>query len=346
MLRFGLWYDFRISGGSPSGEELHSSTLDQIAWAEQLGYDSVWLGEHHFTDDGYGTSPLVLAAAIAARTSRVGIGTAVVAASLYDPLRLAEDAATVSLLSGGRFDLGLGLGYRAIEFEAFGRELRYRPSLMEESLEVIRRAWSGEPLSFEGKRFSYPDVRVTPTPDHPPRLLLGGGSEPAFERAARLGDGFLSLTDEHIPLYLDAVERGGGDRAAAKVIAGKSAVIAPDPERTWARVGDCVLKQVNDYIAWGGFGPPDQIPLFADRDALLESGAIPAWDADAATQGLTQLLREYPQIEDLYLVAQYPGETVESGSERIEYFIREVAPRIRAELGSPAAAPAHPNEER
>jgi alkanesulfonate monooxygenase SsuD/methylene tetrahydromethanopterin reductase-like flavin-dependent oxidoreductase (luciferase family) len=138
---FGLWYDFR----NPSQwhrpfSRLYREVLDQIAWAEGLGLGSAWLTEHHFVEDGYSPSPFVLAAAIGERTSAMRIGTNLIVAPLHNPVRLAEDAATVSLLTGGRFDLGLGQGYWAPEFAAFGRSVRNRPSLLEESVALIRQA--------------------------------------------------------------------------------------------------------------------------------------------------------------------------------------------------------------
>ena len=143
-VNFGLWYDFRNPDPwAMPAERFHAQALDQIAAAEDLGFDSVWLTEHHFTDDGYTPSPLVLAGAIGARTTRMRIGTNLMILPLQDPIRIAEDAATLSLITGGRFDLGVGGGYRQLEFDQFGRDLRHRPSLMEVAVEIIRRAWRG-----------------------------------------------------------------------------------------------------------------------------------------------------------------------------------------------------------
>ena len=134
--------------------------------------------EHHFCDDGYTPSPLVIGGAIGARTQRMRIGTNLMVLPLHDPIRIAEDAATLSLLTQGRFDLGVGIGYRELEFKQFGRELKYRPSLVEESMAIIRRAWAGERINFAGKRFQVGDLRVTPTPEHtPPRAHRGRAVE-------------------------------------------------------------------------------------------------------------------------------------------------------------------------
>ena len=178
-VNFGLWYDFRNPPPSAlSFTDLYRACLEQIVWAEQLGFDSVWLTEHHFCEDGYTPSPLVIAAAIGERTKRMRIGTNLMLLPLADPVRLAEDAATLSILTGGRFDLGVGLGYRQLEFDYFGRKLSHRPSLMEEGVAIIRQAWSGEPVSIQGKRFQIDGLSVAPAPEQPPKLYLGGMAPP------------------------------------------------------------------------------------------------------------------------------------------------------------------------
>lgn len=332
---FGLWYDFR----NPSQwyrpfSTLYREVLDQIAWAEGLGLGSAWLTEHHFVQDGYTPSPFVLAAAIGERTSALRIGTNLIVAPLHNPVRLAEDAATVSLLTGGRFDLGLGQGYWAPEFAAFGRSVRNRPSLLEESVAVIRQAWSGREEPFEGKRFQLPAVRVTPQPEQLPRLLIGAMAEPAIERAARIGDGFLSTQNAHQPMYLSALEKAGKPIASGRICAGQWAVIAEDPEREWARIGQHALYQLNNYIAWGAFGPPGEVPEFTDPDQIVAAGAFQLWDPATATDELAALLRDRPQITDVHFWAQLPGESVDSGSARIELLATKVMPAVRQKLAA------------
>ncbi|MDV6306732.1 LLM class flavin-dependent oxidoreductase [Gordonia amicalis] len=135
---FGLWYDFRNPPGNSRGfGDFYRATLDQIVWAESIGIDSVWLTEHHFMEDGYTPSPFLLASAIGDRTTTMRIGTNLVVSPLHNPIRLAEDSATLSLLTGGRFSLGVGQGYWEPEFEAFGRRLINRPSLLEEGVEIV-----------------------------------------------------------------------------------------------------------------------------------------------------------------------------------------------------------------
>src|SRR5919106_2232508 len=136
-------------------------------------------------------SLLVLAAAIAQATERVQIGTGVLLAPLHDPLRVAEDAATVDLISGGRFILGLGAGWRNEEFEVFGVDQAARTGRVRETVHVLRGAWVPGAFSFTGNHFSFKDVNITPKPTKPIPIWLGGFAPGAIRRAGRIGDGFL-----------------------------------------------------------------------------------------------------------------------------------------------------------
>ncbi|MCC5884955.1 MAG: LLM class flavin-dependent oxidoreductase [Gammaproteobacteria bacterium] len=329
-VRFGLWYDFRNPGpDAPAFEDLYEDVLDQIVAAEQMGFASVWLTEHHFVDDGYTPSPLILAAAIGARTRTMRLGTNLIILPLHDPVRIAEDAATLAILTRGRFDLGVAIGYREAEFEAFGRSLKHRPSLMEESVEIIRRAWRGEALNFEGKRFRYGDVRVTPQPAMAPRLFIGGMAEPAIERVARIGDGLLSTGGIGHDVYVEALRRQGRDPSEGRIAAGNWAIIAEDPVAEAEKLGPYILHQTNQYIRWGAFGPPASTPEFADAPTAIENGLYQLWTADEAVRHLSGMLEQYPQIEDVHFWAQFPGEPVESGTRRMEYIAEHVLPRLR-----------------
>jgi alkanesulfonate monooxygenase SsuD/methylene tetrahydromethanopterin reductase-like flavin-dependent oxidoreductase (luciferase family) len=187
QLRFGLWYDFRNPPAwKQDGTRLYAEILNQIERAEGLGWDDIWLSEHHFFDDAYTPSMLPLGCAIAARTQKVEIGTSVLLLPLHDPVRVAEDAATLDVLSGGRLQLGLGVGYRVEEFIGFDIPRGERAARMDEELTVIRRLFDGEKLTFEGKYYSYRDIELFPKPvQRRAKLWIGGFSEPAVRRAAR-----------------------------------------------------------------------------------------------------------------------------------------------------------------
>ena len=326
---YGLWYDFRNPGPwRQPNEQFYAERLQQISDAEQLGFSSCWLTEHHFCDDGYTPSPLVLAGAIGARTASMQLGTNLMLLPLHDPVRVAEDVATLSLTTGGRFDLGVGIGYRQLEFDQFGRKISHRPSLIEEGIEIVRRAWSGEAVNFSGKRFEVGDLCVTPTPDQTPAILLGGMAPPAIDRAARVADGFLCTGGIGLDVYAEALERHGKAMTDGSVVLGCWAIIAEDPEAEAAKVGDHVLYQANEYIKWGAFGPPGETPLFENAAAAIENGLYELWDADTAVKELSKLVQAYPNIRDIHFWAQFPGESVESGNQRLDYIAREVLPRL------------------
>jgi alkanesulfonate monooxygenase SsuD/methylene tetrahydromethanopterin reductase-like flavin-dependent oxidoreductase (luciferase family) len=329
-VNFGLWYDFRNPGHAVPFETLYRQNLEQIVWAESLGFNSIWLTEHHFCEDGYTPSPLVLAAAIGERTQRMRIGTNLLLLPLADPVRLAEDAAALAILTDGRFDLGVGLGYREVEFDYFGRKLVNRPSLMEEGVQILRQAWSGAPVSISGRRFAIDNLPVTPVPGKPPRIFMGGMAEPAIARAARLGDGFLSTGGIGHDVYVAALD----NPSEGAICAGNWAIIAADPDREAAKIGEHALYQANQYVRWGAFGPPEEVPLFPDAQSAIRDGLYELWDADLAISRLTRMLEDYPQIIDVHFWAQFPGEPVESGNSRIEYISQHVLPAVRRNLAA------------
>jgi alkanesulfonate monooxygenase SsuD/methylene tetrahydromethanopterin reductase-like flavin-dependent oxidoreductase (luciferase family) len=184
---YGLITCQRYPGESRSDAELYAEALAIARRAEDLGFDSVWTSEHHFADDGYMPSLLAVSAAIAACTERIEIGTGLLLAPLHHPLRLAEDAATVDVLSAGRLILGLGLGWLDWEFEALGVPIGERVARTERVIEVCRAAWGPGLVQPEG-------VAITPKParEGGPPIWIGAHVEPAVRRAARLAEGWMA----------------------------------------------------------------------------------------------------------------------------------------------------------
>lgn len=188
----GLLTAQRLDGSEQPWAELYADSLAIAEEAERLGFDGVWVSEHHFTDDGYMSAVLPVLAAIAARTERVALGTNVALAPLYHPLRLAEDAAAVDLISGGRLLLGLAIGYRDAEFDALGVAKRDRVARLVECVELCRKAWTGAPFDHDGPVVSTAGLTVRPVPTGPPEIWLGGWVDAAISRAAEIADGYIS----------------------------------------------------------------------------------------------------------------------------------------------------------
>ncbi|MGH0030736.1 MAG: LLM class flavin-dependent oxidoreductase [Myxococcota bacterium] len=242
-----LSYDMRAPDFGAPARDLYAAALDQVEWADALGFDTVGLGEHHASPDGYDPSPLVLASAMAGRTRRIRFRTAVVLAPLYDPIKLAEDAAVTQLASGGRLILGLGGGYRPAEFESFGVSLGDRWRLVGETIELLRLAWTGEPFSWKGRT-----CRVTPRPDPPPPILLGGGTPAAARRAARIADGWFPPLEPRLwPPYREACLALGKPDPGDYPKQGPIFLwVSRDPERDWERLMPHVLHQLRSYREW------------------------------------------------------------------------------------------------
>jgi alkanesulfonate monooxygenase SsuD/methylene tetrahydromethanopterin reductase-like flavin-dependent oxidoreductase (luciferase family) len=246
---FGLRFDCRnpAFAGVDMGDR-YRALLDMCEWADGRGALFVGLSEHHGSDDGYLPSPLVMAAAIAARTKKLRIGINALIAPFYDPLRLAEDAAVVDLLSGGRLDLTLAGGYVQDEFDMFGVPLSERPARVREAVTTLRAAWTGEPFDFRGRK-----VTVVPQPSRAdgPKINLGGTSEAAARRAARIADGFIPSEPGCWDFYRDeCLKLGKPDPGPGMTGQGDVVILAEDPEAAWAEIGPYFLHETNAYGAW------------------------------------------------------------------------------------------------
>jgi alkanesulfonate monooxygenase SsuD/methylene tetrahydromethanopterin reductase-like flavin-dependent oxidoreductase (luciferase family) len=197
--------------------EVYRDFIDDVVYAEQLGFDRVYATEHHFAPDGWSPSELPVLAHVAARTSRLRLGTALFLLPFHHPLRVAEDVATVDLLSGGRFEeFAVGAGSIEDEFATFGIASRERWGRLFESLHIIRRCFTEERFDHHGKYYTFTNVRMTTKPVLDPFPLWVGGYGPRLvERAGR--EGFHWQRQAPNPqleaLYRKGLQEGGHDPA-------------------------------------------------------------------------------------------------------------------------------------
>lgn len=298
--------------------ELYARTLDLLGEADRLGVPSAWLSEHHLFDDGYLPQPLTMAAAVAARTTRMRIGTAILQAPLRPAIDIAEQAAIVDLLSGGRLELGLGTGYRVPEWEAWGFDGRGRYELLEQRVREIRELWASG--------------RATPPPAQSPLPIWVGCEGPRGARmAGRLGAGLLAIHRELAPVYADALGAAGHDPATARTGGCVNLFLADDPERAWPRIAPHLEYQWQSYEEYAVEGT-GRAPRTIDAQRLRTDGPpiLPRFDvvtADAAVDRIRELVAGLP-VRHVYLwlsIAGLPDDLVER---HVELLAGTVAPAL------------------
>ena len=174
------------------GGHYYREALEEVTRAEELGFDSAWMEEHHAVANHYWPSPLTVLAGFATRTSRMMLGTNILVAPFYHPVRLAEEVAMLDVMSGGRFTLGIAIGYKPDEFALYGVDLEKRGARFEEQLAIMKGMWTQETTRFKGRYYSV-EGRIEPKPmtkPHPP-VWIGGWGDLTLKRAATLADNWL-----------------------------------------------------------------------------------------------------------------------------------------------------------
>ena len=322
-----------------SHAQLYKNTLEQVKLAEEVKFDSAWISEHHFLDDGYCPSPAVIASAMAAVTSRIKIGSAGIILPLHNPIRVAEDTALVDNISDGRFNLGVVLGYRKDEFDGFGLPMKQRPSRMEEGIEVIVKSWTEEKFSYEGKRFKLSNINVTPKPvqkPHPP-IYIGAFEEPAIRRAGRLGYPLLigpgrtmQMVRDTLGFYNDAAQKAGKNPNNVEHILLREAYIAEDKKKAKRESDKYITSMYKYYFGLG-------VKMFV-RGKQLTGLDDPMFDYLAADRFIIgdpeDCIREIKRYKDElginYITCRmvFPQATHDTISRCIELFGKEVIPRF------------------
>ncbi len=316
-------------------------TLMECERAEALGFNSVWLGEHHNSSFFYPT-PLIGLAAIASRTHRLRLGTGVLLLPLYHPVAVAEEGAMVDMMSGGRLILGVGAGYAPEEFAAFGISLKERGSRLEEGASLLHRLWTEEKVTHKGRHYQVTDVTVGPRPVQQPRppLWFAGWAEPAIRRAARLGDAWIggpsARLDELaacVRTYRQAQKEvgrvvGSNDLGLIRYVfvadsLKRARAVAGDPfiqffENTYFRLPHPVVKRPQ-----GSF---DIRQLAEDRIILGDPASC-----------VEQIERFRKELGITHLICRIssPGIPRDAARESLELFAREVMPALKQPLKHP-----------
>lgn len=346
-LGVGLVTCQRYPGDPRSDRQLYAEALEFAVAADALDLDSVFVSEHHFVDDGYLPSSLTLCAAIAARTERIRVGTALLLAPLHDPLRVAEDAAVVDLISGGRLVLGLGLGWRQEEFDGFGVPLSARVRRLEQTVAVARQAWS-DGLVVGTPSNPYPELSVHPKPCRPEGvpIWIGALSEPAARRSGRIGDGFMAteVAPDQFRAQVGWARAGLAERKAA-----------PDHEFTislhlpvFAWDDGDAFQLARDHLHYVGWKYEDmeharsrQIalvpPALDDAAASALRSSVLAGTADDVAARIDEYRRAAGGTLHFIARLYLPGLPWDVQLQALRHFAEHVAPRVRKMAGDVGA---------
>jgi alkanesulfonate monooxygenase SsuD/methylene tetrahydromethanopterin reductase-like flavin-dependent oxidoreductase (luciferase family) len=322
-----------------SHAELYRNTLEQVKLAEEFNFDSAWISEHHFLEDGYCPSPLITASAIASVTKRIKIGTGALILPLNNPVKVAEDAAVIDNISNGRFILGIALGYRKEEFEGFGISIKRRPSHMEEGIDIILKSWTESNFSYEGKRHKFNNLNVTPKPVQKPHIpiYIGAFEEPAIRRAGRLGHPLLigpgrttQMVRDTINIYNDAAERAGRDSSGTEHILLREAYIAEDRKRAKEEADKYIISMYKFYFSLGVKMFVRGKQLTGLDDPLFDYIAEDRFIIGDPENCLKEIKRYRDELGISYITCRmvFPQATHETISKCIKLFGKEVIPGL------------------
>ena len=331
-LTFGYLYDFRrFPGDETPIETMYARTLDLIEWTESVGFGGAWVPEHHGAPDGYQPAPMLALSAIAARTRTMKLGTGIAIAPLYHPVRFAEECAVLDILSEGRLEMAVGIGYRKREYESFGLDFRRRGARFDEFLHIVRQLWAGEQVTFSGQHFTLDRARILPRSMRGQiPLYLGGFSDKALERAVREGDDYLGVA-ECCEAYVAKVAGAGKDPWELPVrIPGLFFMVAEDPEEAMAELGPYYHYVNNSYGAFAledgalGLDGPAVKPM--SLEDFKSSGILEICTPQEARDKFTALREKMPL--DHFMMMLPAGCPPELFAKYAAIFAKEVIPHF------------------
>lgn len=355
-MKFGIMNLFPVSDGASDTQVLRD-TLDEIQLADELGFDSIWLAEHHFSKYGILGSPMNFGMAVAERTKRITIGTAVLVLPLHDPLRLAEDIAALDVLSEGRVSIGVGRGYQPSEFAGFGIPLEESKVRYQETLEILRLALSQENFSYHGEIFHYENITTYPRPFTPggPPILQGTVSPESFRDRGAIGESIitspnftpLGIMQKNFALYRNAMAENGFDVTTYDL---------PFMQQVWCGAGEEGLKEaaqaaMNYYKSVGKVIPGSEDAMEKERDyyaavaknielLTLEQTLTHGGNFGSPQQVIEtiEMLRDQLGINHYIGWLRIPSLDRKAALKSMETFATEVIPHFRDGAGATATA--------
>lgn len=335
MMKLGIYLNAQHPAADDPARRF-AETIEQVRLIHALGFDSIWGGEHHATP-GFHYFPLLpMLERLAAEAPGLTLGTNLVLLPLHNPVEIAEVAAFLDVLTGGRFMLGVGLGYRAEEFEIFGVPMAERVSRLTEGVEVIRRLWTEDKVTHRGRHWRFENVTIRPRPVQRPRpaILVGSQVPSGIARAARIADGWLVVPVPRVDEFAAQARAFAAARAREGLPAGAEicrlleVVCAPDEETAIRRAAPHLLDKYAAYFSWGlegvslepGARPEDQLrQLAANRFAIGSPAQVTEMLVAQHRAGATHLTMR----------VSWPGMPQADVLAGIELLGRQVLPEVR-----------------
>jgi alkanesulfonate monooxygenase SsuD/methylene tetrahydromethanopterin reductase-like flavin-dependent oxidoreductase (luciferase family) len=333
-MKLSIWMDLRRpTWTDETWASVYSHMYDYAAFAEEAGFDSVWISEHHATDDGYCPAPLVVLAAIAARTERIGLGTAIIQAPLVLPLRFAEECLVLDQLSGGRLSVGLGIGYREVEFAAARVSTSDRVALTENLVRVLQESFTGS-VTVSGPDREFTAVAVAPSPFRPEGIpiYLGGGVAASARRAARLGCHFmpdLGADPAFVGVYRDLLAEGTPLVGTGLVATNRVVYVSDSVEQGRDELRESLLYQYNVYRRWFAESGDHQDwgSEADDLDEVLNDRYL-IGPPEVVLEGLAQVAAE--GVDEVMFWARPPGLAHELAMASLRRVATEILPQVHA----------------
>ena len=314
------------------GGHYYRDALEEVVRAEDLGFDSVWMEEHHSVTDHYWPSPLPVLAGFATRTTRMRLGTDILVAPFYHPVRLAEDAVMLDVMSGGRFVLGIAIGYKPDEFALYGAALEKRGARFEEQLAIMKALWTGERVEFRGTYYTV-EGRLEPKPvtrPHPP-VWIGGWGDITLRRAATLADNWVPGPTADLARLLAGKQQFLANRRAA----GRT-----EPVTEWPLTRDVIIAETDrearelaekhimisyrKEYAGGWRHPFIDASIATDLDALMKNRFL-IGGPDQVIRALKPFVTEYG-VTHLICRVFFPGMPHRHIMRELELIAKEVRP--------------------
>ncbi|MBI4299182.1 MAG: LLM class flavin-dependent oxidoreductase [Chloroflexi bacterium] len=335
-MKFGLIYDLRNPTQFYQPENhLYNEFLDECQMMDELGWDCIWICEHHYDPDTpWVPSALTLAAAVAARTKRIKIGTGIIVLPQHNPVRVAEAATVLDYVSNGRFRLGVANGYRVSEYRADNISRKERVPRLLEGIEIIQKCWTEDKFSYDGQFWKITDMQFAPKPiskPHPPIYIAGGGGpdQNTAQRAGRLGcHVFPGPSREFGIAYHKALRENGFDPRQFEFAASSGHLwISEDPEKDWQEIKKYVDVRTEwyhkEHVASGQ--AMEDTSTFQSRQ---QRGKTTFVDISGAIKHVERVIKDVPQLTEMAFWAGYPGMPLSQSRKSLEMFAKKVMPKF------------------